>query len=73
VQRSTPKREQLCLLLNSRNPIITVETNEEQRFSELLERAEIEQAIISTLYTAFSQKSQLSTAILLSELQSTQP
>jgi ATP-dependent 26S proteasome regulatory subunit len=32
------KRDQLCLLINSRNPIITVETNEEQRFTELLER-----------------------------------
>src|SRR5271166_3853272 len=32
------KRDQLCLLINSRNPIITVETSEEQRLSELLER-----------------------------------
>ena len=30
------KRDQLCLLVNSRNPIITVETSEEQRFSALL-------------------------------------
>jgi cytidylate kinase len=32
------KRDQLCLLINSRNPIITVETSEEQRLSSLLER-----------------------------------
>jgi AAA+ superfamily predicted ATPase len=32
------KRDQLCLLINSRNPIITVETTEEQRFTTLLER-----------------------------------
>lgn len=32
------KRDQLCLLINSRNPIITVETSEEQRLSGLLER-----------------------------------
>jgi ATP-dependent 26S proteasome regulatory subunit len=35
---SVAKRDQLCLLVNSRNPIITVETGEEQRFSALLER-----------------------------------
>lgn len=35
--------------------------------------AEIEQAIVSALYTAFSQKQQLSTEILLSEIRSTQP
>jgi AAA+ superfamily predicted ATPase len=43
------KRDQLCLLINSRNPIITVETNEEQRFSELLERVATRLAI--PLYT----------------------
>jgi AAA+ superfamily predicted ATPase len=32
------KREELALLVNSRNPIVTVETSEEQRFSALLER-----------------------------------
>ncbi len=32
------KRDQLCLLINSRNPIIAVETTEEQRFSSLLQR-----------------------------------
>lgn len=32
------KRDQLCLLINSRNPIITVETSEELRFSALLDR-----------------------------------
>jgi len=32
------KRDQLCLLINSRNPIIGVETSEEQRFSALLDR-----------------------------------
>ncbi|HUL35012.1 MAG TPA: AAA family ATPase [Candidatus Eisenbacteria bacterium] len=32
------KREELALLINSRNPIVTVETSEEQRFSELLDR-----------------------------------
>jgi SpoVK/Ycf46/Vps4 family AAA+-type ATPase len=35
---SDAKRDQLCLLINSRNPIITVETSEEQRFTVLLER-----------------------------------
>jgi len=37
---STPrtKRDELELLINSRNPIVTVETGEEQRFVELLER-----------------------------------
>jgi ATP-dependent 26S proteasome regulatory subunit len=35
--------------------------------------AEIEQAIAAGLYTAFSQKQQLSTEILLAEIQSTQP
>ncbi len=35
---SAAKRDQLCLLINSRNPIITVETNEELRFCALLER-----------------------------------
>jgi len=33
---SAAQREKLCLLINSRNPIITVETSEEQRFLELL-------------------------------------
>src|SRR6202049_378509 len=32
------KREELALLVNSRNPIVTVETSEEQRLSGLLER-----------------------------------
>ncbi len=35
--------------------------------------AEIEQAVISALYTAFSQKQQLSTDILLGELRATRP
>jgi AAA+ superfamily predicted ATPase len=35
---SSAKRDQLCLLVNSRNPIITVETSEEQRLCSLLER-----------------------------------
>jgi hypothetical protein len=43
------KRDQLCLLINSRNPIITVETSEEQRFSFLLERVASRFAI--PLYT----------------------
>jgi AAA+ superfamily predicted ATPase len=43
------KRDQLCLLINSRNPIITVETSEEQRFSLLLERVASRLAI--PLYT----------------------
>lgn len=34
---SSANRDQLCLLVNSRNPIITVETSEEQRFCTLLE------------------------------------
>ena len=33
---SAAPREKLCLLINSRNPIITVETSEEQRFLEVL-------------------------------------
>ena len=33
------KREELELLINSRNPIVTVETGEEQRFVELLQHA----------------------------------
>jgi ATPase family associated with various cellular activities (AAA) len=41
--------------------------------SEGFSGAEIEQAIVSALYTAFSQKQQLSTEILLSEIRSTQP
>jgi len=32
------KREELALMVNSRNPIVTVETSEELRFSGLLER-----------------------------------
>ena len=35
--------------------------------------AEIEQAIVAGLYTAFSQKQQLSTEILLGEIRGTQP
>jgi ATPase family associated with various cellular activities (AAA) len=38
VNAQDAKCDQLCLLINSRNPIITVETSEEQRFSALLER-----------------------------------
>ncbi len=41
--------------------------------SEGFSGAEIEQAIVSSLYTAFNAKQQLSTAILLAELKSTQP
>jgi SpoVK/Ycf46/Vps4 family AAA+-type ATPase len=41
--------------------------------SEGFSGAEIEQAIVSALYTAFSKKQQLSTDILLPEIQSTQP
>lgn len=41
--------------------------------SEGFSGAEIEQAIVSGLYTAFSQKQQLSTEILLGEIRSTQP
>jgi AAA+ superfamily predicted ATPase len=43
------KRDQLCLLINSRNPIITVETSEEQRFSALLER--VAERLAIPLYT----------------------
>ena len=35
--------------------------------------AEIEQAIVSGLYTAFAQKQQLTTEVLLGEIHSTQP
>jgi len=41
--------------------------------SEGFSGAEIEQAIVSGLYTAFGQKQQLSTEILLNEIKSTQP
>jgi SpoVK/Ycf46/Vps4 family AAA+-type ATPase len=41
--------------------------------SEGFSGAEIEQAIVSALYTAFSQKQPLSTDILLNEVRSTQP
>ena len=41
--------------------------------SEGFSGAEIEQAIVSGLYTAFSQKQQLATEIILGELRSTQP
>lgn len=41
--------------------------------SEGFSGAEIEQAIVSALYSAFSQKQQLSTDILLNEVKSTQP
>jgi len=37
-QGSNAKRDELALLINSRNPIISVETSEEQRFLGLLER-----------------------------------
>ena len=42
---SAGKRDELCLLINSRNPIITAETNEEQRFSGLLDRVAAELGI----------------------------
>ena len=35
--------------------------------------AEIEQSIVSALYTAFAQKQQLTTEILLAEIRGTQP
>jgi SpoVK/Ycf46/Vps4 family AAA+-type ATPase len=41
--------DELCLLINSRNPIITVETPEEQRFSTLLER--VAERLAVPLYT----------------------
>ena len=36
------KRDELALLINSRNPIVTVETSEEQRFVELLEQVALD-------------------------------
>ena len=42
---SSAKREELRLLINSRNPIITVETSEELRFQELLEGLAAELAV----------------------------
>jgi AAA+ superfamily predicted ATPase len=42
---SNSKREELRLLINSRSPIITVETSEEQRFQELLEKVAAELAV----------------------------
>jgi len=41
--------------------------------SEGFSGAEIEQAIIAGLYTAFAQKQQLSTDILIAEIRGTQP
>jgi ATP-dependent 26S proteasome regulatory subunit len=41
--------------------------------SEGFSGAEIEQAIIAGLYTAFAQKEQLTTEVLLAEIRSTQP
>jgi SpoVK/Ycf46/Vps4 family AAA+-type ATPase len=41
--------------------------------SEGFSGAEIEQAIVAGLYTAFAQKQQLSTEILISEIRGTQP
>ncbi len=41
--------------------------------SEGFSGAEIEQAVVSALYSAFSQKQQLSTAVLLGELRATRP
>jgi SpoVK/Ycf46/Vps4 family AAA+-type ATPase len=41
--------------------------------SEGFSGAEIEQAIVAALYTAFAQKQQLTTEILLAEIRSTQP
>jgi SpoVK/Ycf46/Vps4 family AAA+-type ATPase len=41
--------------------------------SEGFSGAEIEQAIVSGLYTAFAQKQQLSTDILVAEIRGTQP
>jgi SpoVK/Ycf46/Vps4 family AAA+-type ATPase len=41
--------------------------------SEGFSGAEIEQAIVSAMYSAFSQKQQLNTEILIVEIQSTQP
>jgi hypothetical protein len=41
--------------------------------SEILSGAEIEQAIIAGLYTAFAQKQQLTTDVLLAETRATQP
>jgi SpoVK/Ycf46/Vps4 family AAA+-type ATPase len=43
------KRDQLCLLINSRIPIITVETTEEQRFAALLDR--VSERLMIPLYT----------------------
>lgn len=49
VNASNDKRDELCLLINSRNPIITVETTEEQRFSTLLDR--VAERLTIPLYT----------------------
>jgi len=46
---SSAKRDQLCMLINSRNPIITVETSEEVRFSALLES--VAERLMIPLYT----------------------
>jgi AAA+ superfamily predicted ATPase len=45
---SAAQREKLCLLINSRNPILAVETSEEQRFLELL--AAVAQELQVSLY-----------------------
>jgi hypothetical protein len=46
---SDAKCDRLCLLINSRNPIIRVETTEEQRFSALLGR--VAERLAIPLYT----------------------
>jgi SpoVK/Ycf46/Vps4 family AAA+-type ATPase len=51
----------------------TFDTVKLAQASEGFSGAEIEQAVVSGLYTAFSQKQQLSTEILLGELRATQP
>jgi AAA+ superfamily predicted ATPase len=46
---SSAKRDQFCLLVNSRNPIITVESGEEHRLFALLER--VAERLAIPLYT----------------------
>jgi SpoVK/Ycf46/Vps4 family AAA+-type ATPase len=62
----------LHLQKRGRDPV-AFDTESLAQASDGFSGAEIEQAIVSGLYTAFSQKQQLSTEILLGELKSTQP
>jgi SpoVK/Ycf46/Vps4 family AAA+-type ATPase len=62
----------LYLKKNSRNPA-SFDLPKLAAASEGFSGAEIEQAVAASLYTAFDQKQQLSTEILVAEIQATEP